>query len=181
MANEEAAKAKLARMEESQAAGSPTAASIETFEMKLTVDAPQTPTHINHASIMMVDENKENTTNKNINGSAYFKTGDASLVNTDILAAKDAGNMDDKPSSPLRRGSQESTATNTTQTTTTTGSDTTTSSSSESSSSDSSSSETDDSSSEDGEKVLLRFLVHSLSFLSIFQFISYNCRTRIHH
>lgn len=61
--------------------------------------------------------------------------------------------------SPLRRGSQESTATTTTQTTTTTGSDST-DSSSDSSSTDSTSSDSDDSSSEDDAN---KVSIHSVS------------------
>lgn len=70
---------------------------------------------------------------------------------------------DDMVNSPHRRGSQESTATTTTQTTTTTtGTDSTSSSSSDSSSSDTSSSDSDDSSSEDDKKVFLRQLIFQI-------------------
>lgn len=92
---------------------------------------------------------------------AIDQTKAASPISTEdkavpsIIENKNLDNVleDEKPSSPFRRGSQESTATTTTQTTTTTGSSSTSSSSSDSSTTDSSSSETDDSSSDDGDKV----------------------------
>lgn len=69
--------------------------------------------------------------------------------------------------SPLRRGSQESTATTTTQTTTTTGSDST-DSSSDSSSTDSTSSDSDDSSSEDdANKVSIHSIYNLKKFLKL--------------
>lgn len=99
---------------------------------------------------------------------------------TEIKSVQPA-TIEDKPNSPLRRGSQESTATNTTQTTTTTGSDSTSSSSSESSSSDSSSSDTDDSSSEDGDKVnCIIFAVFSLLY-KFFKCYPLLCRMKIRH
>lgn len=139
MANEEAAKAKLAKLEDAQAspAATPTEKSLE--------DGVETKDEANADKC----ENKSNGKEQAVEENA---------VDAEDVAVKGNEAMlidEDKPSSPVRRVSQESTATNTTQTTTTTGSDSTSSSSSDSSSSDSSSSGTDDSSSEDDDKVNL--------------------------
>lgn len=173
MANEEAAKAKMARLDEAQATDSPAATGSDTTEVKPMGSTVQVRTSINHASIMVVDDNAPGTVMKPLNGSPYIKEIISSSVSKDEVTVNAPEIVEEKPTSPTRRGSQESTATNTTQTTTTTGSDTTTSSSSESSSSDSSSSETDDSSSEDGDKVIVHYnfslLIH-ISSCILFDF-----------
>lgn len=137
LANEEAAKQKMAKLDES---------------------AKQSPTGVGNA------ENKEGTAAEdasevNRNGSEEPpKAPDAG--ETAPMPNQTVTNMivDEMVNSPLRRGSQESTATTTTQTTTTTtGTDSTSSSSSDSSSSDSSSSDSDDSSSEDENKVSIAY------------------------
>lgn len=119
MANEEANKAKMAKLDEVQTP-------------KATTSTPS-------------DSALAETTKTNDQPSANPNAIESTPVNQTILVEKE--------SSPLRRGSQESTATNTTQTTTTTtGTESTSPSSSDYSSSDSSASESD-SSSEDGGKV----------------------------
>lgn len=136
LANEEAARAKLAKLEESHTATSP----------PVEVIGDEVPVYrgVNHDQDAVVK-----------------LTSPAEIKEPEVKVDVPGPVTEDNPTSPLRRGSQESTATNTTQTTTTTGSDSTSSSSSDSSSSDSSSSETDDSSSEDGDKVCVSSVIES--------------------
>lgn len=98
------------------------------------------------ASVSEGDAKKDDTiSNKDTNQ----EEGSTKVVE-EKLASQAITNIvpEENVNSPLRRGSQESTATTTTQTTTTTGSDST-DSSTDSSSTDSTSSDSDDSSSED--------------------------------
>lgn len=141
MANEEAAKAKLMKLEESQSTTTPTPT--DTSKIKSNEEMS-----INVSNSVVTTDNLQRTNYKILVENP--KPSEQTVTEIPLL---EQAPVDDKPTSPLRRGSQESTATNTTQTTTTTGSDSTSSSSSDSSSSDSSSSDTDDSSSEDGDKV----------------------------
>lgn len=166
LANEEAAKAKMAKLEQAQAASTATngeatvdpkpTEEIETIKLDdsdiMIVEDPVTPKKDEPTTVSeepapeaAIDETKV---------ASPISTADKAVPS--IIENKNLDNVleDEKPSSPFRRGSQESTATTTTQTTTTTGSSSTSSSSSDSSTTDSSSSETDDSSSDDGDKVI---------------------------
>lgn len=131
LANEEAAKQKLAKLDES------TKSTTIDVEMK-------SPT----------DENQETPINEEIKTMETSEPIEVVRSPSNPLPNQTVVNVmaEENVNSPLRRGSQESTATTTTQTTTTTtGTDSTSSSSSDSSSSDTSSSDSDDSSSEDDE------------------------------
>lgn len=165
LANEEAAKQKMAKLEENaQATTAPQASpataitgpdtdAVTKPEAMETTDEVPAPTPITP----VVAENEVPPAD-----TAEIKEEKPEDSSTNVVEEKPANQAvvnvvtEENVNSPLRRGSQESTATTTTQTTTTTGSDST-DSSSDSSSSDSSSSDSDDSSSEDdANKVRIR-------------------------
>lgn len=140
LANEEAAKQKMAKLDES---------------------AKQSPTGAGNAeSKEMTAADDVSEVNRNGNDEPPKAPETTETAQPAPLPNQTVTNMivDEMVNSPLRRGSQESTATTTTQTTTTTtGTDSTSSSSSDSSSSDCSSSDSDDSSSEDENKVNIAY------------------------
>lgn len=149
MANEEAAKQKMAKVDTTQ----------KTPNQPATGEAKDTAIEQPDAVPVCKDEPMETTATipsadtepKAIDSKEDIvkMETDEPTVKTEAVAAAAApapAVIDDDVNSPLRRGSQESTATTTTQTTTTTSSDSTSSSSSDS---DSTSSSSYDSSSED--------------------------------
>lgn len=152
LANEEAAKQKMAKLEDSSLATPEETAppvpatdavtqpeAIETTE-DVPASAPVTDAKAgNDLSPTDTAPNKDEKPEEGAASAVEMKLPNQAIAN--VVAEENAN-------SPLRRGSQESTATTTTQTTTTTGSDST-DSSSDSSSTDSSTSDSDDSSSED--------------------------------
>lgn len=157
LANEEAAKQKMAKLEDSLQATPPVAqipqeiASVsatgaisltEPMETSDEMPAPAAVIEVEAKCDLNTNDmttNKEKKTDECRNNIVGEKPANQAIANAVA---------EDNVNSPLRRGSQESTATTTTQTTTTTGSDST-DSSSDSSSTGSSSSDSDDSSSED--------------------------------
>lgn len=160
MTNEETNKQKMAKADvapvntskntpnasESKETDSSVQAESTNIESTITIEQPmeteKTPSDI---------ENKD-TENKNVEtmntGEANPEDNNQSKELNQAEKPSEANVIEENVDSPLRRGSQESTATTTTQTTTSTSTDST-SSSSESSSSSDSSSDTDDSTSED--------------------------------
>lgn len=176
MANEEAAKQKLAKSEQNSQA---TSAPQENATAVSTTDVPSQPEPMQISEEVPTPAPSIEVEAKN------DLTADNTVANKDAKPEVSSTNaVEEKPAnqavasvvaienvnSPLRRGSQESTATTTTQTTTTTSDST--DSSSDSSTTDSSSSDTDDSSSEDdankvndvwvisSEKEILILMIH---------------------
>lgn len=167
MANEEAAKQKMAKLEDgSQTVLTPQASSPPVVATD-SVAQPEVMGISNEVPAFGIEgEAKKDETDQNIEKSPeecstnMVEEKPANQAVTNVVAEENVN-------SPLRRGSQESTATTTTQTTTTTGSDST-DSSSDSSSTDSTSSDSDDSSSEDdANKVSIFSISNEKSVLKI--------------
>lgn len=144
MANEEAAKQKLAKVENSNP---------NSNTPKETEPVSSEANNEKEAEKMDTAESSEATVKKPDEPLSEQKSPSEN-VQIPPAAVPDVV-TDENVNSPLRRGSQESTATTTTVATTTTSTDSTSSSSSDSSSSDSSSSDTEDSSSEEDENAPL--------------------------
>lgn len=151
MANEEAAKQKMAKLDASNSQkASPAPKPIE--KTSPSTEAPPETEKMDTCIENTVEDKVQSDLKKPEETAGEQKPSEGSQVPPSPPAENPT--IDDHADSPLRRGSQESTATTTTQTTTTTSTDSTSSSSSDSSSSDSTSSDSDDSSSEDdGNKV----------------------------
>lgn len=154
LANEEAAKQKMAKVEnETNPSINSTAVTLPENTTSTTI----TTTTVTGAADAVIPDNElkisENPSSvetipaedKHNDKVTTEKTAAAHIQNQSVANVI----IEDNMNSPLRRGSQESAVTTTTQTTTTTGTDSTSSSSSDSSSSDTSSSDSEDSSSED--------------------------------
>lgn len=152
LANEEAAKQKIAKLDVESTSNVNKDCGGNTNE----TPGNGTPVESNESDIakekLKPVENQEVKEADKMEDEVQIKATDTEMeiVNSDVPPNPIIANIieEENANSPLRRGSQESTATTTTQTTTSTGTDST-SSSSDSSTTDTSSSDTDDSSSED--------------------------------
>lgn len=154
--NEESSKAKNAKFDTPAANAAKSDGKENEPEVLVSVETLPTNVepieHLEKMEIETIDTEKKPTENND--DAAEFQ--EVQIVEIDIEQPKNpnvVSVIEENVESPLRRGSQESTATTTTQTTTTTSTDSTSSSSDSSSSTDSSSDSDDSSSEEDSNKV----------------------------